>query len=276
MPGTEERRGRGGRLRPVYTDVTDRDGPAPPHPDQVVAFQELGYQVLGLVTLDVAPDEFDQVAEDYAPGDREEALDHFRDPATVLRSADGLVLAQVCWFWSEPGLVLKTWMSDESLVETWRRWPEVPPWPAKRAAAWRYATVEGEMTRQAADGRSVATVPDADPDRLDEAHRAHVRAYAETYGCEPVAAPGAMPEVLTALERATVHMWRVADAYARTGNIVLLALAVASLVLSWLLRDVVGAGGLLLIASLLMMAMLSLQRFGVRFAYTRWWRPAYR
>ena len=79
--------------------------------------------------------------EDYAPGDREQALDHFRDPATVLRSADGLVLAQVCWFWSEPGLVLKTWMSDESLVETWRRWPEVPPWPARRAAAWRYATV---------------------------------------------------------------------------------------------------------------------------------------
>jgi hypothetical protein len=260
----------------VYTDVTDRDGAAPPHPDQVVAFQELGYQVLGLVTLDVDPGGFEAVAADYAPGDREQALEHFTDPATVLRSADGLVLAQVCWFWSGPGLVLKTWMSDESLVETWRRWPVVPPWPGKRAAAWRYATVEGEMTRQAADGRSVATVPDADPDRLDEAHRAHVRAYAETYGCEPVAAPEAMPEVLAALERATVHMWRVAEVYARAGNILVVLIALAAAAWSWAVLEVAVPWAPLWAVCGVLGALLSLHRFSVRFAYTRWWRPAYR
>ena len=139
-----------------------------------------------------------------------------------------------------------------------------------------YATVEGEMTRQAADGRSIATVPDADARRLDEAHRAHVQAYAETYGCSPVAGPATMDEALTELERATVHMWRVGEVYARTANVLVLAFIVASLLLSWVLRDVLGPGGLLLMASALLMAMLSLNRFTVRFAYTRWWRPAYR
>ena len=216
MPGTGQ--ARTARSRPVYAYVTEAEGPPAPHPDQVLAFQEIGYDVLGLVTLDVDPGGFEGLAAGYAPGDREEVLTHFPEPATILRSADGLVQATAAWFWAEPALELRTWMSDGSLVETQRRWPEVPPWPRRRAAAWRFATVEGEMTRQAAEGRSIATVPDADAARLDEAHRAHVRAYAEAHGCDPVLAPASMPEMIAALERATVHMWRVAEVYARPGT----------------------------------------------------------
>jgi len=263
-------------VRPVYTDVTHAGGPEPPHPDQVLAFQEIGYDVFGLVHLDVEPDGVAGLASDYTPETGATLLEHAALPVTLLRSPDGLVQASVSWFWSEPGLELRTWMDDGSLVETQRRWPVVPPWPRRQATAWRFATVEGEMTRQAADGRSIATVPHADAHRLDEAHRAHVRAYAETYGCSPVPAPDTMTETLTALERATVHMWRVGKVYARTANAIVLAGIVASLLLAWVLRDTAGPGGLLLISSLVLMAMLSLRRFSVRFAYTRWWRPAYR
>lgn len=265
-----------GRPRPVYTDVTQAEGPTAPHPEQVLAFQEIGYDVLGLVHLDVEPGGVEGVATDYAAEDAAALLEHGALPSTVLRSADGLVQAAVAWFWSEPSLQLRTWMDDASLVETHRRWPEVPPWPRRRAAAWRHATVEGEMTRQAAEGRSIATVPDADARRLDEAHRAHVRAYAETYGCSAVRSPDTMAEVIPALERATVHMWRVGEVYARTGNVLVVAIALAAGVWSWALFAASVPWALLWSLCGVVTLVLSLNRFAVRFAYTRWWRPAYR
>ncbi|HEX4814489.1 MAG TPA: hypothetical protein VFV66_17235 [Nonomuraea sp.] len=274
MPGTRVRDRR--RPRPVYTDVTLAGGPPAPHPEEVLAFQEVGYEVVGLVHLDVEPGGVAELAADYSPEDGAALLEHGTLPATMLRSADGLVQASVSWFWAEPAVQLRTWMDDDSLVETHRRWPEVPPWPRRRAAAWRHATVEGEMTRQAADGRSIATVPSAEAARLDEAHRAHVQAYAETYGCTPVAAPATMAETLSSLERATLHMWRVGEAYARTGNVVLVVIALAVAASSWVLHAasvpwavVWSLGGAVAVVA-------SLNRFAARFAYTRWWRPAYR
>lgn len=274
MPGTRvsDRR----RQRPVYTDVTQADGPPAPHPEEVVAFQEIGYDVLGLVHLDVDPGGIADLAADYSPEDGAVLLERGALPSTVLRSADGQVQASVAWFWSEPAVQLRTWMDDDSLVETHRRWPAVPPWPRRRASAWRYATVEGEMTRQAADGRSIATVPEADATRLDQAHRAHVRAYAETYGCSPVAAPGTMADALTSFERATVHMWRVGEVYARTGNVVLVAIALAVAAWSWALHAASVPWAVLWSLCGVVTLLLSLNRFSVRFAYTRWWRPAYR
>lgn len=276
-PGRTRRvRPTAGRLRPVFTDVTQTYGAPAPHQDQVLAFQELGYDLVGLVTLDVTPGGYEAVAADYAPDVREEVLAHFPEPSTVLRSADGLVQASVAWFWSEPSLQLRTWMDDGSLVETHRRWPEVPPWPRRRAAAWSHATVEGEMTRQAAEGRSIATVPDADARRLDDAHRAHVRAYAETYGCSAVRSPETMAEAIPALERATVHMWRVGEVYARTGNILVVGIVLAAVAWSWALFAASVPWALLWSLCGLLSVVLSLNRFSVRFAYTRWWRPAYR
>ena len=274
MQGTRTNEGR--RPRPVYTDVTQADGPAAPHQDQVEAFQESGYDGVGLVHLDVEPGGIAGLAADYSPEDGAALLEHGTLPSTMLRSADGLVQASVSWFWAEPAVQLRTWMDDDSLVETHRRWPEVPPWPRRRAAAWRHATVEGEMTRQAADGRSIATVPEADAPRLDQAHRAHVQAYAETYGCSPVAAPATMAETLTSLERATVHMWRVGEVYARTGNVLLVAMALAVAAWSWALHAASVPWALLWSLGGVVAMLLSLNRFSARFAYTRWWRPAYR
>ena len=264
------------RQRPVYTDVTQADGPAAPHQDEVEAFQEIGYDVLGLVHLDVDPGGIAELAASYSPVDGAVLLEQGALPGTILRSADGLVQVSVSWFWAEPAVQLRTWTDDGSLVETHRRWPEVPPWPRRRAAAWRHATVEGEMTRQAADGRSIATVSSPDARRLDQAHRAHVRAYAETYACSPVAAPGTMAETLTSLERATVHMWRVGEVYARTGNVILVALALAVATWSWALFAASVPWALLWSLCGVVTLVLSLNRFAVRFAYSRWWRPAYR
>jgi hypothetical protein len=276
MPGTQQRRRRRGGVRPVFTDVTQADGPSAPHPDQVLAFQEIGYDVLGLVHLDVVPGGVAGVAEGYAAADAAALLEHGAEPSTLLRSPDGLVEAAVAWFWAEPSLQLRTWMDDGSLVETHRRWPEVPPWPRRRAAQWRYATVEGEMTRQAADGRSIATVPDADARRLDVAHRAHVQAYAETYGCEPVASPASMEEVIPALEHATVHMWRVGEVYARTGNLLVVLIALAPAAGGWALSAASVPWAPLWAVCGLLAVVLSLNRVAVRIAYTRWWRPSYR
>lgn len=274
MPGTRVRDRR--RPRPVYTDVTLAGGPPAPHPEEVLAFQEMGYQAVGLVHLDIEPGGVVELAADYSPEAGAVLLEHGALAATILRSADGLVQASVSWFWAEPAVQLRTWMDDGSLVETHRRWPEVPPWPRKRAAAWRYATVEGEMTRQAADGRSIATVPSTEAPRLDQAHRAHVQAYAETYGCTAVAAPETMAETLTSLERATVHMWRVGEAYARAGNVVLVMIALAVAVSSWGLHAASVPWAALWSLCGVVMVAVSLNRFTVRFAYTRWWRPAYR
>jgi hypothetical protein len=255
--------------------VTQAQGPPAPHPDQVLALQEIGYDVLGLVHLDVEPGGVASVAEGYAADDAAALLEHGAEPSTLLRSPDGLVQAAVAWFWSEPSLQLRTWMDDGSLVETHRRWPAVPPWPRRRAAAWRYATVEGEMTRQAAEGRSIATVPEADARRLDEAHRAHVRAYADTYGCSPVASPSTMEETLPTLERATLHMWRVGEVYARLGNILVVAIALAAAAWAWALSAASVPWAPLWAVCGLLTVLLSLNRISVRFAYTRWWRPAY-
>lgn len=143
MPGTGQ--ARTAKQRSVYTDVTAVEGPPAPHPDQVLAFQEIGYDVLGLVTLAMDPGGFEGVTSDYAPGHREE-----------------------------------------------------------------------------------------------------------------------------------VHMWRVAEVCARTGNILLVAIALVALAWSWALFAASVPWALLWSLGGLVTVVLSLNRFSVRFAYTRWWRPAYR
>jgi hypothetical protein len=265
-------------LKPRYVDVTAEAGPAAPHQDQVRALEEVGYRPTGLVRVDTDRG-FAELAADYAPEPRAEMLEHLPAPHTVLVSADGLVMARVGWFWSWPGVEMHTFMSDGARVETQRRWDEVPPWPEKRARQRRFATVEGEMTRAAARGRSIAVVADADAQRLDEAHRAHVAAYADVHGCTPAPAPTAMDQVIALGEHATQHAWAVARTYARVGNVVLLALAFVWVLASLLLLDVLGApwwAQALVGASVLAVAFGLLSRFAVRFAYTRWWRPAYR
>jgi hypothetical protein len=213
----EETRTRG-RLKPRYVDVTGQGGPAAPHQAQVQSFEELGYRGMALVRIEISSGGFEALAADYTPEHRAEMLEHLPAPHTLLRSADGLVLARIGWFWSWPGVELHTFMSDGARVETQRRWDEVPPWPVKRRSLHRFATVEGEMTRAAARGRSVAVADGADARRLDEAHRAHVAAYAEVHGCTPAPAPTAMDEVIALSEHATEHAWAVARPAYRPGS----------------------------------------------------------
>lgn len=261
-----------------YVDVTDQGGPAAPHQDQVRALEELGYRQCGL--LRVEPEHgFASLADDYAPQERAEMLEHLPEPHTLLRSPDGLVLARVGWFWSWASVDLCTFMADGARVETQRQWDEMPPWPVKRAKQRRFATVEGEMTRAAARGRSMAVVEGADARRLDEAHRAHVQAYSDVHGCIPAPAPGSMDEVIPLSEHAYGHALRVARRYARVGNVVMVALVLAVQLAFMSLLDVLRAPwwmNLLGVVLLALATLASLAPFAVRFAYTRWWRPAYR
>ena len=262
-----------------YVDVTDEGGPAAPHQDQVRALEELGYRQCGLVRVEPEHGGFASIADDYAPPERAEMLEHLPEPHTLLRSPDGLVLGRVGWFWSWPSVDLCTFMSDGARVETQRRWDEMPPWPVKRSHQRRFATVEGEMSRSAARGRSFAVVDGADARRLDEAHRAHVQAYADVNGCTPVPAPGSIDEVISLSEHAYEHALRVARRYARVGNVVVVVLVLAVQLAFLSLLDVLQAPWWVNLLGAVLLALASLAAlapFAVRFAYTRWWRPAYR
>jgi hypothetical protein len=262
-----------------YVDVTDAGGPAAPHQDQVRALEELGYRQCGLVRVEPVSGGFPSLADDYAPDERAEMLEHLPEPHTLLRSPDGLVLARVGWFWSWPSVDLCSFMSDGARVETQRRWDEMPPWPVKRAQQRRFATVEGEMTRSAARGRSFAVVDGADARRIDEAHRAHVQAYADVHGCTPVPAPTSMDEVVALSEHAYEHALKVARRYARVGNVVVVALVIAAQLAFMYLLDALAARWWVNLIGAVLLAVASLAAlapFAVRFAYTRWWRPAYR
>lgn len=279
MSETRTQKRRQERFRLRYVDVTDDGGPAAPYQDQVRALEELGYRQCGLVRVEPEAGGFASLADDYAPEERAEMLEHLPEPHTVLRSPDGLVGARVGWFWSWPSVDLCTFMSDGARVETQRRWDEMPPWPVKRARQRRFATVEGEMTRSATRGRSIVVVDGADARRLHEAHRAHVEAYADVHGCTPVPAPGCMDEAIVLSEHAYEHALKVARRYALVGNVVLFALVLVTVLgFRYLLELVQSPWWGLVFAGVLvtLVAIGTVGRFAVRFAYTRWWRPAYR
>ena len=198
-------------------------------------------------------------------------------PATVLGSPDGAALVTVAWFWGWPDVTLRTPMADGSLVETRRRWDAVPPWPRARRFQHRFATVEGEMTRQASRGRSVAVVPSQDPAVLDEAHRGHVAAYADVHGTEPLPASATMAQVIADRETAWAHDWAVS----RRCNLATTVLSyVVSLAATMIFFALVLSGrvaGALVWEAATFLAVLVLTAWSkVHLAYVRWWRPSYR
>lgn len=266
-----------GRFRIRYEDVTDRIGPEPPYPELVEALRELGYHREGLLLGTPEPGGVEQLAAGWAPSVREEMIANLRRPVTVLRSPDGAALVAVGWFWDWPEVVFATSMADGALVETHRRWDAVPPWPRRRRHQRRHATVEGEMTRQAARGRSVAVVPSTDLAVLDEAHRAHVAAYADVHGTEPSPAPSAMDIVVARKEGAWAHAWAVARRYAVATTVLLYAVQLAvTMVFAALLCSRHPVAALTWAAAAVVTVLLGAPWSQVRLAYVRWWRPPYR
>lgn len=264
-------------LRLRYRDVTLEDAPAAPHPDVVHGFERLGYRRIGLVRGDVEPGGPDALAKDYGPEERAALLEHLPEPLTILVSGDGRTFVQVGWFWTWPGVVLVSLTDRGARVETHWRWDAVPPWPAKVARARRFATVDGELHRSAARRRSVTAVPDADPARLHEAHRAHLAAYVEAHGDAAVELPKTVTDLLPLLERAYKHAQAVSGRGAAVVRALQQVLVVAAAVIAWGLvfaAHPVASLVWLLAAPFLLSRLLT--PVWVRTFYMRWWRPAYR
>lgn len=257
----------------VYEDVTGRtDVPDPAHLDVVAAYEEIGYRQAARV-VGRPRQGIDAFVADYAPEHHDALRDGLARPTVMLLSADDLVLVQVSWFHGFPHVVASTRLADGGLVETHRRWDDVPPWPRWGERVRRRARLDGEMRRPETRGRTVHVVDGDDPAALDAAHRTHV---ART-GASPVPSPSTPAELIREVEHRFRGAVASADRFALVqklagalvtvlGAIVLLALLATQ---PW---PVVAVGAVLV--AVVTVVLLPRMYFWV--LYAQWYRPQYR
>jgi hypothetical protein len=215
----------------------------------------------------------DALLDEYA----EEHWDMLRDgmarPAVVLVSPDGLVMLEVAWFYGFPTVTASTGTADGSLVETQRRWDDVPPWPQRAEKLRRRATISGEMGRAQSRGRRVHEVVSDDPAELEEAHRAHVAAAGST----PLPAPATPAEVVAELEHRLASAMAIADRFALVYKLFSSLLAVVIVI--GMIAVVFGTGSLLaIILGLVVFTAITplvLPRLFWGLLYAEWYRPQY-
>lgn len=132
------------------------------------------------------PGGIEELAHAYAPEERELFLVHAPIPSQVFAAPDGTSFVHVSWFWGRPSVQLRSLMSSGALVETLRRWDDMPPWPRRMHRAHRLADVDREMVRLATSrsDRSVV-VGEGTPGQLWAAHREHVAAFEREHGGGP-------------------------------------------------------------------------------------------
>jgi hypothetical protein len=262
------------KLPIVYDDVTGRDDvPEPAYPEIVAGYEALGYRQVARV-LGLPREGMDEFLEDYAAEHQDMLREGMGRPGVVLVSPDGLVMLEVAWFYGFPTVTASTQMADGSLVETQRRWDDVPPWPQRAEKLRRRATISGEMRRAQTRGRRIHDVVSDDPEELDEAHRAHVEAAPST----PVPAPATSAEVVAELEHRLASAMTIADRFALAYKVA--SSVLAAVIVVGMLAVVFGTGSLLaIILGLVVFTAITplvLPRLFWGLLYAEWYRPPYR
>ena len=256
-----------------YDDVTGRnDVPEPAYPDIVAGFEAIGYRQVARVRQ-LPREGLDAFVEDYAAEERDMLREGMARPGVVLVSPDGLVMVEVAWFYGFPTVTASTRMADGSLVETQRRWDDVPPWPQKAERLRRRASISGEMRRAQTRGRRIHDVVTDDPEELDEAHRAHVAAAGST----PAPAPATPGEVVAELEHRFASAMAIADRFALAYKIA--SSLLAAVIVVGMIAVVFGTRSLpgIILGLIVFTAItpLVLPRLFWGLLYAEWYRPPY-
>ncbi|GAB3067375.1 hypothetical protein [Phycicoccus sp. Root101] len=144
------------------------------HPELVEELEGLGLIPAGCLVLDNGKDTSLAWTEPYDEGASRYFLENAERPEPILVTPDATVTVEVSDWHGGPSMRVRTVMADGALVETKLRWPCMPPWPRKMQRAVRLTSLETEMTRHAADGRSIV-IADGSPAQVLARHRDHVR-----------------------------------------------------------------------------------------------------
>jgi hypothetical protein len=154
------------------------------HPDVVQELVEAGLEPAGRLANDLSPERDRRLLRGYDEDVRAQLAASMGRAFPLLLSPDREVAVEVSDLAGRPVVRMRTFLDDGSLVETERRWGQVPPWPGRLAPFRRFATVEGEMTRSVAPGRTLV-ISDRPPAGQLEEHRGHVEAVCAARSTEP-------------------------------------------------------------------------------------------
>jgi hypothetical protein len=148
----------------------------PEHAEHAAVVEELvhaGMEPAGCIVDDLTAGQAARLVRGYAKEHRAALLAEVGRPTPVLVSRDRTTAVAVNDLYGEVAVRMRTLLADGSLVETQRRWQQLPPWPRRLAPFRRFTTVDKEMMRSAAPGRSVMLSTRSAADQVEE-HREHV------------------------------------------------------------------------------------------------------
>jgi len=145
------------------------------HLEVVRALLGAGLEPAGALVNDLSPARDDRILRGYDDDARAQLQDGMGRAFPLLLSPDRVVAVEVSDLFGEPAVRMRTFLADGALVETESRWSRVPPWPGRLAWFHRFASVDREMARAVAPGRTVLASDRSPAGQLDD-HRRHVEA----------------------------------------------------------------------------------------------------
>src|SRR5690242_7018828 len=101
------------------------------HADVVHDLLEAGLRPAGGLANDLSPERDRRLARGYEDDVAARLLEAMGRAFPILLSADREVAVEVSDMVGQPVVRMRTFLDDGSLVETDRRWDEVPPWPGR-------------------------------------------------------------------------------------------------------------------------------------------------
>lgn len=200
------------------------------HSENAAVVEELvrsGLDPAGCIVDDLTSRQAARLARGYAKEHRAALLAEVGRPTPVLVSRDRATAVAVSDLYGQAAVRMRTFLADGSLVETNRRWQHLPPWPRRLAPFQRFTTVDREMLRSAAPGRSVVLSSRSATEQVEE-HHEHVDRVAARRGTTAVGFPD-MESVAAAWTLAMAHeevVRRRADHLFAAGLIALAALII--------------------------------------------------
>lgn len=243
------------------------------HADVVHDLLDAGLRPGGGLVNDLSPERDRRLVRGYDEEVEAQLLSAMGRAFPVLLSPDRVVAAEVSDLAGRPVVRMRTFLDDGSLVETDRRWDQVPPWPGRLAPFHRFATVEREMARSVAPGRTLA-ISDQRPAGQLEEHRRHVERVCAARGTAPT--PYAdMEDVAAGWNQAWAHDQLVTR---RTDTLIAVGVVVLVITASWIVPTGLLGGPWwpLVVAGVIAFVWWGLPGLVVLVRRRITWRPAFR
>jgi hypothetical protein len=243
------------------------------HVEVVQELLDAGLEPAGCLVNDLSPERDSRLLRAYDDNVRADLLDEMGRAFPILLSPDRVVAAEVSDMHGSPAVRMFTFLADGALVETQRRWEQVPPWPGRLVAFRRFTTVDREMSRSVAPGRTLV-ISDRSPAGQLEDHRDQVEMVAAARGTAARPYPD-MESVAAGWSEAFAHERAVAR---RTDGLIAASLVGLALVLVVFAPAGVLAGPWWPVVALALIAVLwwALPGLTVLLRHRTTWRPAFR